>query len=155
MPHWYTMSLPLRRDCVGAGKRPVKLGRVEPTRKWRLETADAVAGGAATFLHNAWFSMAHDLIAMRFLWRPQLLTRVSSPPCWRGLPRSSALACAYRQSGQRRMYYVCHTSSYMASVTRRQSGSAARRQRSPERRDRPTKGADDLGAALHHRPDLL
>ena len=27
------------------GKRPVKLGRVEPTRKWRLETADAVAGG--------------------------------------------------------------------------------------------------------------
>src|SRR5574341_2238950 len=26
------------------GKRPVKVGRVEPTRKWRLETADAVAG---------------------------------------------------------------------------------------------------------------
>src|SRR5215470_3657190 len=30
------------------GTRPVKLGRVEPTRKWRLETADAVAGGAAS-----------------------------------------------------------------------------------------------------------
>src|SRR5205814_9282379 len=29
---------------VCQGKRPVKLGRVEPTRKWRLETADAVAG---------------------------------------------------------------------------------------------------------------
>src|SRR5215510_7174519 len=37
----------LRRHCVGAGKRPVKLGRVEPTRKWRLETADAVAGERA------------------------------------------------------------------------------------------------------------
>src|SRR5215471_10437007 len=44
-----TRSRTLRRHCVGAGKRPVKLGRVELTRKWRLETADAVAGGAATF----------------------------------------------------------------------------------------------------------
>src|SRR5262245_42246501 len=33
---------PVRSDT---GKRLVKLGRVEPTRKWRLETAYAVAGG--------------------------------------------------------------------------------------------------------------
>jgi len=35
-------------------------------------------------LDNAQFSMAHDLIARRFLWQPQLLTRVSSPPGGRG-----------------------------------------------------------------------
>ncbi len=31
--------------------------------------------------------MAYDHIAIRFLWRPQLLTRVSSPPGWRGFPK--------------------------------------------------------------------
>src|SRR5262249_45065870 len=39
----------IRRPCPPRlrrrrGKRPVKLGRVEPTSKWRLETADTVAG---------------------------------------------------------------------------------------------------------------
>ena len=33
--------------ATASEKRPVKLGRVEPTRKWRLETADAVAGWRA------------------------------------------------------------------------------------------------------------
>src|SRR5712692_10002406 len=78
---------------------------------------------------NAWFSMAHDLIAVRFRWRPQLLTRVSSPPAWRGFHAACArMSLSHIGTGQRRVYYVCHTSSHLASVPRHQSGAATRLQ---------------------------
>src|SRR5262245_28741128 len=56
---------------------------------------------------------------------------------------------------QRREYYVRHIPGHMASATGTQSGSAARLQRSPWRRERPTEGADDPCGALYACPHLL
>src|SRR5215471_16516772 len=83
-------------------------------------------------LNHAWFSMAHDLMARRFQWRSQLLTRVSSPPVWRGFHAACAvMSLPHLETGQRRVYYVCHTSGHLAFVPWYQSGATARLQHSP------------------------